>query len=37
VGYENVVAIADALKLDGDERARLFACARFWPDRWGMP
>jgi transcriptional regulator with XRE-family HTH domain len=32
--YRSVVAIADALDLAGDERARLFAYARFWPDAW---
>ena len=32
----NVIAIADALGLTGNDRAELFARAGYWPDHWDV-
>jgi transcriptional regulator with XRE-family HTH domain len=32
----NVIAIADALRLTGNDRAELFASAGYWPDHWDV-
>jgi transcriptional regulator with XRE-family HTH domain len=31
---KNVAKVADALGLEGNERAELFAVAGYWPDHW---